>query len=83
MLFWSVAATSMRYLGKHRDKIAGPFPEELELRAERYPGQDRYGTQWRLVEAFQQERSLEVRDHNGQAFQSPDFSSPKKGHVGE
>lgn len=77
MFLWSIAATSLRYLGQHRDKLTGPFPEELEQRASRYPSQDRYGTDWRLVEAFQQERSLQKQDSKERLMQAPRISSTK------
>ena len=61
MLIWSSVITVMRDLGKHREKIAGPFPQEIEQRAQSYPNRYPYSPEWRMVDAFQEERSVHGR----------------------
>jgi hypothetical protein len=77
MFLWSIAIIATRHLGQYRDKLTGPFPDELEQRAARYPSHDRYGTQWRLVEAFQQERSLQTEDSSVRTMRGPQPGSAK------
>lgn len=70
MLIWSTLITVMRDLGKHREKIAGPFPQEIEQRAESYPHQYPYSPEWRMVDAFQEERNVHGRSKEARRIET-------------
>ncbi len=60
LLVWSVLVSAASALSIYRDRIAGPFPVEIQQAAERYSAGNHYEIQWGMVDAFQDSRSLEA-----------------------
>ncbi len=62
MLLWSLLVPMLRELGAHRDRLTGPFPEEIEQAAQRYVDEHRYEAHWGMVEAFRDARQTRMSE---------------------